>query len=847
MTIERVLWGNWLRSRSWIRRYPAVAALLPFLLGCVLWRIRQIRWEWWERETRVLPLCVLGIVGVLWVTRRFWWKSFLALRHHPRNLVWICLLGAVGYGYTQFSWDQTRFPVPPISNGESSEVWLSAGDMARSSEIQSTLLIDGRILEMKGNGITETWAVAPIRARMVQNPMNPFRVTGKVQVVRPKIMQGVSRLRIGDRVILEGELQPFAPATNPGQFDYQRYQRYLRFAGQMREPEVVPQSRRPFDLMRWLDDGRSYAARFFTAHLSETNQPLVMSFLTGETDYLNDVELEQIRLLGLSHILAISGLNLGLIVLSLKKLMILCHLPQRFHPVGLLAGIWLSVLFVGCQPSALRVGVYLTLAQFGEILHRPLQPLNLLGVTAWIILLVNPLSLFLLSFQLSFVVYLAILVLYQPMLHWIKQFMPRLPNWMQKVQQSLALSLAAFIGSMPIILFSFFELPIQGILMNLWAVPLSEIIIVLIFATLFIGSILPPIGLVLTWALDRLVGLFNGLVHIFANLCPWIWQPGRPLWIWIGLLYLSVGLVIHFAHGREMPGLWRKREKSALERTLLLVGVFFIVTLLIPAPSGLEWILLDVGQGDGMFFRFPQGQVMMVDGGGQPIGDNYVGEKIIKPFLLSRGIRAIDLLCITHFDADHVRGLLPILQQMRVKAIWAPEGSGSEYALAVERIARQRHIPIYHPVAGDFLQFGGVQIDVFNPEKGRYYPQENDRSITLRLNWAGLSMMLTGDLGFTRENELLRERYEVQTEILKVGHHGSKYSTSREFLDKITPKMALISVGPNRYGHPAEETLERLQKQGCTILRTDEVGAIQVYAQGKQVQVRTFNNFRQIP
>lgn len=706
------------------------------------------------------------------------------------------------------------------------------------------LLIEGRICEMRGKGRTETWSIKPLRASMADQPMQSLRLSGKVQLVRPQVRQGAGPLRVGDRVVCEGSLRPFSRATNPGQFDYERYQRYLKYIGQMREPGVYPQSRRPFDLMRWLDDLRSYAAVYFTRHLSEVNQPLVMSFLTGETDYLDERELEQIRILGLSHLLAISGLNLGLIILSLRKLMVWVRLPRRLHPICLMSGLWLAVLFVGCQPSALRVGVYLTLVQVGEIWRRPIQPLNLLGATAWIILLANPLSLFLLSFQLSFVVYLAILLLYQPVLHRIERVTPTGSFWIRKLQQSLAVSLAAFMGSAPILLFSFFELPLQGVFMNLWAVPLSEVMIVLIFATLFAGAVFPPIGTVLAWGLDRIVGFFNVLVHGFARLCPWVWTPGRPYISWVLLFYLVCALLLRFFQNREMPGLWRKRERRAIYRAYCLIGVYCLLTLYYPKHTGLEWILLDVGQGDGMFLRLPEGQVVVVDGGGQPMGENYVGEKIVKPFLLSRGIRTIDLLCITHFDTDHVRGLLPLLQEMRVKAIWAPAGSPAENARLIEELAEQRRIPVYHPVRGEGMRWGGVEIEVLNPRGNQFYRKENDRSLTLRLTWSGLRILLTGDLGMTGEEELLAEGLPMEAGILKIGHHGSKYSTSERFLAEVAPKYALISVGSNRYGHPAEETLKRLSREGCTVFRTDEAGAIQIYARKGELRIRVFNNFR---
>ncbi|MCK4260466.1 MAG: DNA internalization-related competence protein ComEC/Rec2 [Halanaerobiales bacterium] len=824
-SVQEELWASYLEQKSIFKHYPAIISLIPFILGSIFWRVSQVQWNWYRRELLYLPHGIIFLIGTLIIFRSSCWRFLLVLRKRPYYFILLLLIFLGGFYYTDYHWKRTAFPF----------------HLPDKTILEETFIMEGQLLGY--DGVEEQkWIVKSERIVLKSFIEMPIpQIQGKILVVSPEVSSN-SVIQVGDHLLFMGKLLPFSKATNPGQFDYQRFQRYSGFCCQMIETQVYFKFRPSFNFSRWIDMAKKRASDFFLTHISESSYPLVMVLLTGEKDYLDDLKKNQIQNLGLSHLLAISGLHLGLVVIGLKKILLWLRVSPKYTPWILIIGIWFAVIFVGCPPSALRVGIYLTLTQFGGLLRQPIKPLNLLGVTAFIILIINPLTLFLVGFQLSFSVYLSILLLYQPIFHGVSIFFKETSLVGQKVKQSLSLSIAAFLGSAPLVLFHFFQLPLQGILINLLAVPLIGIILALILISLIVGLISPLLGSYLTVILDLLVCVFNQLICFFNQKFPEVWQPGRPLMLWIAIFYLTIWVLWRWFEKRSMPIFWKRKKIGLIYQYLTLIIIIGVGQFITIPENQLEWVLLDVGQGDGMFIKIPAGPTMLIDGGGKPgVGDkNYTGENILKPFLLSRGIKTIDLLCVTHFDADHVKGLLTILEKFDVKSIWAPYGSQVNYALEMEKLARMKGIPIYHPVRGQVLEIGNGKIEILHPEFEVNYENENDRSLVFRLKFQGIRILLTGDLGEKEEKKLVDDQIEIESELLKVGHHGSKFSTSPSFLQKVNPFIALISVGKNRYGHPAESIINRLKASGSQIWRTDESGAIQILIHEKEISIKKF-------
>lgn len=803
------LWFAWLVKKSVFKLHPAIVYLIAYLLGIIIWRLSQIRWQWWSRELKLLPYGFLVILIAYWLLKIYWWRFVRVLLTRPKYLLICLIIFIVGYFYADLQWQKTDF-----------DRHFSLADVYEESQ----LLLHGRLIEYTDLGDSVRCYIQLLKTNN--------KISDKRIIINQPSFTG--DIRLGDLVLVRGNVKPFPKATNPGEFDFQRFHRYHLVLGQVWRGEIQLLARPKYSLHRWLGQGRTLLLKFFSRRLSDDSWPLLSSLLTGDDSYLPLNDLEKIRDLGLSHLLAVSGLHLGLVSGLVKELLKIFKIPHLFRPIILLLLIWFLVLFVGGKPSALRVGLFLTLVQIGQLIQRPINTWNLLAITAGIILLKNPLTLFLLSFQLSFVVYLSIILFSKPLTTLLNSLLPT-SRFFMKISKFIALSIAAFLGSLPLILFNFFQVPFLGILMNLWAVPLISILLSLGIIALLIGLIMPGVATPIIFLLDHFIKLFHSFTDFFSCRFSLVWQPGRPPILGIIIFYLSLGLIWKIFSRQGQPLLWYAEEKRLVKIFFLIViPLYFVFHYFLLINPEFEWVMLDVGQGDSMFLQLPDGIKILVDGGGRPGRPNKTGERIVKPFLLSRGISELDLICVTHFDADHVQGILTILDDLKVKQIWAPPGGENKYAQYLQKLAQIKKISLKYPQRGQKICLDKTLIEVLHPVKGVVYGDENQKSLVLRISCGGRKLLFMGDLGEKGEAQLVNADWELKADILKIGHHGSKYSSTTAFLEEVDPEIALISVGGNTYGHPAEETLARLKAIGCHTLRTDEVGAISVKLTGSK-------------
>jgi competence protein ComEC len=271
------------------------------------------------------------------------------------------------------------------------------------------------------------------------------------------------------------------------------------------------------------------------------------------------------------------------------------------------------------------------------------------------------------------------------------------------------------------------------------------------------------------------------------------------------------------------------------------------------SPGKLELSVLDVGQGDSLFVVSPHGKTMLVDGGGAFGGfggqNNHgidPGEEAVSAYLWSRGFQSIDVLALTHAHQDHLGGLAAVLENFHVGHLWIGREVRSQALANVETLARNGKIPIEHEAHPNAFAWDDVQGKFLWPEPSLEAPSDaarNDDSLVLKLRYADRAMMLPGDAEKEAEREMLAENNEdeLQAEVLKIGHHGSRNSTTAEFLAAVKPRLAIISVGEdNPYGHPNAELLDRLANAGVRVLRTDRDGAVHILMDSTSLDVRCF-------
>jgi competence protein ComEC len=272
------------------------------------------------------------------------------------------------------------------------------------------------------------------------------------------------------------------------------------------------------------------------------------------------------------------------------------------------------------------------------------------------------------------------------------------------------------------------------------------------------------------------------------------------------------------------------------------------------SDGNLELTVLDVGQGDSLFVVTPHGKTMLIDGGGSfggfPGHEEHngpdPGEDAVSPYLWSRGFQRLDVVALTHAHQDHIGGLTAILENFRVGKLLIGREVESAALANLEKLAREKKIAMVHEIRGNAFSWDGVETQFLwpeiAPEEVGPSPKNND-SLVLRLKFGDRTVMLPGDAEKQAEKEILEENNEtiLGADVLKVGHHGSKNSTTPEFLAAAHPRVAVISVGEdNSYGHPNPELLERLESAGLRILRTDRDGAVHFLTDGKRLEISCF-------
>jgi competence protein ComEC len=580
-----------------------------------------------------------------------------------------------------------------------------------------------------------------------------------------------------------------------------------------------------------------HAGRQRVYQLFGDQAPLAASLLLAQREGLDSAVRERFARAGLSHLLAISGLHVGLVCGILLLVGSLLRLGQRGAAILAALGTVGYVLMLGAPHSAVRAALQLVLLLAATMLQRPTRTEALIAAAALFLLARDPGALLSPGFQLSFAGVIGLLALRRPLLGFLggagqAGWVGRSRQWLA---DALATSLAATLTTAPIVAWHFGQVAPIGVLANLVAIPLLSLTLPALAVSLVVGILSAPAGLFLAGPAVQGLALLDRTAAVAAA------APGAavPLHGLTALLLagaLAAGYVVSQRLGRVRPAI-----RAAAWAAVAILAL--VIAPLRPASDRVEIHVIDVGQGDAIAVRTPAARWILVDAG--LAGRGYdAGQRRVVPYLARRGVRRLEGLVLTHPHADHTGGAAAVIRSFRPRWVGDP-GSPAPSAHYLDLLrtalgADMRWVGL-HQGAGIFLD--GVAVSFLHPESvGTSADDPNDLSVVMRVAYGDFTALLTGDATALVEERLLgRFGPGLQAQVLKVGHHGSATSTTSQFLETAGPSIAVVSAGRgNRYGHPHRDVVSRLEQSGARLLRTDLHGSIVLRADGRGgLQVHT--------
>ena len=651
--------------------------------------------------------------------------------------------------------------------------------------------------------------------------------------------------KLGQTVAVQGFLALPEEADNPGGFDARAYYRgkgcdYLLYEG-----EVLDVGEDYDVLLECLDSVKQYGKEQLEKHLKPEDAGIMKAMLLGDKSEIDSESKMLYRNNGIYHILAISGLHISMLGGCLYKILKRIRIKPWLAAGIALLFIFLYGIMIGMPPSAFRAIVMYGFGVFAPLLCRSHDRLTSLAVAGACLLAGNPALFYDAGVRLSFLAVLGIVCLYPTFLGVQRHHM--------KVADGLWVSFAISYMTLPVIMQTYYEIPIYSLLINVCVLPFVPVLIGLGIVIIILGPLGNWVVWVPAWVIHYILFFYEILLKLFARLPGNRYVTGYVEDYKVIIFYAVLGCLIYFvlkikrkylirslksendyAAGRQKKYVCEQKaiRKNMLRVRMVQMAVMtvLIVFLMLPESFGSRISFLDVGQGDCVCAEI-NGKVYMIDGGST--SESGLAEYTILPFLNYSGIRRVDAWFLTHSDQDHVSGFMELcgmedLGGIEIKTLYIPAVLEEEF-MEVKNCAQAAGIEVVLLEKGDVLKDKKAKWHVLSPENGGIYPDENAASLVLYLEYEETDVLFMGDAG-TYAEQIVMQAGIKDVEILKVAHHGSAVDTnSVDFIEQMSPEYAVISCRANNvYGHPHGETLERLLAADAVIMTTPECGAVVV-------------------
>lgn len=620
--------------------------------------------------------------------------------------------------------------------------------------------------------------------------------------------------KYGDLISIKGEYSAPEISRNYKGFDYSKYLKTLKIYGTIKVEEAnLIKEKQLNPILINVNNVKEKMIDNINKNMPQRTRNLLLGILIGERDNIQEDIIESFKTSNLSHILAVSGAHTSYIILGITYMISKSKTPKKIGYIITIIALLLFIIITGATYSVIRACIMAIIVIGAKLCYRKENFVTSICTSLLIILIQNPFAINDIGLKLSFMGTIGIIIFNKNITNLFIKLKIK-----EKIARILSITFSAQLMIIPITILNFNTISLTFFISNLLASPLLGIIIILGFISIFISFILEPISKILFLVLN----IFLELLILISRLTGKI--PGSsilvktPNIIFAIIYYILILFSNYFFlikknptrrfHKKLIKIITIKNIEKVVKTIVMVLLIILLFTSLIRIINPkLKIYFMDVGQGDSTLIVTPKNKKILIDGGE---GKN----NILLPYLLDRRINKIDYVMISHFDSDHCNGLIEVIEKINVKnIIVSRQSEESEEYKNILNIIKQKNIKVRIVKEKDkiFIE-KDLYMEILNPAEKLEFQDLNNNSIVTKLIYINFSMLFTGDIEKVEENLADKYKNNLKSTVLKVSHHGSKTSSSEEFLKYVKPRIALIGVGKdNKFGHPNQTTIEKLE------------------------------------
>ena len=675
-------------------------------------------------------------------------------------------------------------------------------------------------------------------------------------------LSDLSRILYGRKISCTGSFEAFEGELNPGQFDANAYYKNEGYTGILDAKDIrIVKEEESFSPDIYLHRLNLAISEKYKKILGDKNAGSLSAMVLGDKRGLDEEIKELYQENSISHLLSISGLHIsllgGAVFLFLRRLKVSFSFPLITSSIILI----IYGAFTGFSVSTSRAVVMMSVLFISFVIGKSYDLPSGLALAALILIVMNHRVIYQSGFLLSFFAVIGIFYIMPELLYIFKVDIYHkrgIIKGLHLLLASIISSISILLATLPIVLNNFYEVSLTGILLNIIVIPLMSLVVITGLLGGFVALVSETVGSFILGITHYILNLYTLFCRLGDRLTFLRLIIGKPDKWQIVLYYLILVIVFYFLALKRRENKLRSLKNNLPEgyntsKRIVVTGLMTFTSFLIIAykPREFSINMLDIGQGDCFVVNDGNNDIYISDCGSTTVQN--VGKTRLLPFLKSKGWGKVDTIFISHMDKDHVNGVNDLLKcaeitigRIIISASYKSDKLNCAELEELKELAKMRDIKLFYMKKGDEIVGKDISFRCIYPTGEEDIKDQNEASIVMRMDYKGLSMLFTGDIAGSTEEKIIEGSDEdiLDCDILKVCHHGSKNSSTDDFLKKVSPKLYLISCGlMNRYGHPHRDALSRMTEEGGRILRTDHMGGTQIkLADGKFIITKAGKN-----